>query len=89
MALLIESVSWHAAILNWLSSSTCLTLLAPAMPPALLRPLPLPACSGGMIFTFYKARGMAVGGSLVEEDKLDLARELEIKAKVRCAVLGM
>ena len=42
-----------------------------------------------MIFTFYKARGMAVGGSLVEEDKLDLARELEIKAKVRCAVLGM
>ena len=36
---------------------------------------------GGMIFTFYKARGMAVGSSLVEEDKLDLAKELEAKAK--------
>ena len=35
-----------------------------------------------MIFTFYKARGMAVGSSLVEEDKLELAKELEIKAKV-------
>lgn len=39
------------------------------------------SCSGGMIFTFYKARGMAVGSSLVEEDKLDLAKELEAKAK--------
>jgi phosphoglycerate kinase len=36
---------------------------------------------GGMIFTFYKARGMSVGASLVEEDKLDLARKLEAKAK--------
>jgi phosphoglycerate kinase len=36
---------------------------------------------GGMIFTFYKARGMAVGSSLVEEDKLELARTLEAKAK--------
>ncbi|MBR8831613.1 MAG: Phosphoglycerate kinase [Chroococcopsis gigantea SAG 12.99] len=36
---------------------------------------------GGMIFTFYKARGLSVGKSLVEEDKLDLARELEAKAK--------
>ncbi|MEG3437428.1 phosphoglycerate kinase [Pannus brasiliensis CCIBt3594] len=36
---------------------------------------------GGMIFTFYKARGLNVGKSLVEEDKLDLARELEAKAK--------
>jgi phosphoglycerate kinase len=35
-----------------------------------------------MIFTFYKARGMAVGSSLVEEDKLELAKELEVKAKV-------
>ena len=31
---------------------------------------------GGMIFTFYKAQGKSVGASLVEEDKLDLAREL-------------
>ena len=36
---------------------------------------------GGMIFTFYKARGINVGKSLVEEDKLDLAKSLESKAK--------
>ncbi len=36
---------------------------------------------GGMIFTFYKARGMSVGSSLVEEDKLELATKLEAKAK--------
>ena len=36
---------------------------------------------GGMIFTFYKARGINVGASLVEEDKLDLAKKLEAKAK--------
>ena len=36
---------------------------------------------GGMVFTFYKARGLSVGNSLVEEDKLALARELEEKAK--------
>ncbi|WRH65081.1 MAG: phosphoglycerate kinase [Planktothrix sp. GU0601_MAG3] len=36
---------------------------------------------GGMIFTFYKARGLNVGNSLVEEDKLELARALEAKAK--------
>jgi phosphoglycerate kinase len=35
---------------------------------------------GGMIFTFYKARGLSVGKSLVEEDKLDLAKALEAKA---------
>ena len=38
---------------------------------------------GGMIFTFYKARGLNVGKSLVEEDKLELARSLEEKAKAR------
>jgi phosphoglycerate kinase len=38
---------------------------------------------GGMIFTFYKARGLAVGKSLVEEDKLELARELEVKAAAK------
>jgi phosphoglycerate kinase len=36
---------------------------------------------GGMIFTFYKARGLAVGKSLVEEDKLELAKSLEEIAK--------
>ena len=38
---------------------------------------------GGMIFTFYKARGLTVGNSLVEEDKLELAKELEEKAKAK------
>ncbi|HEY9880941.1 MAG TPA: phosphoglycerate kinase [Leptolyngbyaceae cyanobacterium] len=36
---------------------------------------------GGMIFTFYKARGLSVGKSLVEEDKLELAQKLEALAK--------
>ncbi|ARV58559.1 phosphoglycerate kinase [Nostocales cyanobacterium HT-58-2] len=36
---------------------------------------------GGMIFTFFKARGLNVGKSLVEEDKLELAKSLEAKAK--------
>jgi phosphoglycerate kinase len=40
-----------------------------------------------MIFTFYKARGLAVGKSLVEEDKLELARSLEAKAKARGVTL--
>ena len=34
-----------------------------------------------MIFTFYKANGLSVGGSLVEEDKLELAKALQAKAK--------
>src|SRR4030095_53821 len=31
---------------------------------------------GGMVFTFYKAMGYEIGKSLVEHDKLDLARDL-------------
>ena len=42
---------------------------------------------GGMIFTFYKARGLNVGKSLVEEDKLKLAKDLEAKAKERGVAL--
>lgn len=38
---------------------------------------------GGMIFTFYKAQGISVGSSLVEEDKLDLATSLIAKAKAK------
>lgn len=38
---------------------------------------------GGMIFTFYKAQGLSVGSSLVEEDKLDLATSLLEKAKTK------
>eukprot|EP00239_Pterosperma_sp_CCMP1384_P003978 CAMPEP_0197847358 /NCGR_PEP_ID=MMETSP1438-20131217/5790_1 /TAXON_ID=1461541 /ORGANISM="Pterosperma sp., Strain CCMP1384" /LENGTH=480 /DNA_ID=CAMNT_0043459251 /DNA_START=77 /DNA_END=1519 /DNA_ORIENTATION=+ len=36
---------------------------------------------GGMIFTFYKAMGLSTGSSLVEEDKVDLAKELMAKAE--------
>lgn len=36
---------------------------------------------GGMAYTFFKALGGNVGNSLVEEDKLDLAKELIRKAK--------
>ena len=42
---------------------------------------------GGMIFTFYKARGLNVGKSLVEDDKLELAKSLEAKAKERGVAL--
>jgi phosphoglycerate kinase len=31
---------------------------------------------GGMIFTFFKARGMEIGRSLLEEDRLEMAKEL-------------
>lgn len=31
---------------------------------------------GGMMFTFYKAQGMEIGNSLLEEDKVDLARRI-------------
>ncbi len=36
---------------------------------------------GGMAYTFLKAKGYAIGSSLCEEDKLDLALELLAKAK--------
>ncbi len=36
---------------------------------------------GGMCYTFFKALGGQIGNSLVEEDKLDLAKELIAKAK--------
>ncbi|MBN2219891.1 MAG: triose-phosphate isomerase [Kosmotogaceae bacterium] len=36
---------------------------------------------GAMMFTFLKAQGRSVGDSLVEEDKIDLAREILQKAK--------
>lgn len=42
---------------------------------------------GGMIFTFYKARGLNVGQSLVEDDKLVLASSLEKKAAERGVTL--
>lgn len=36
---------------------------------------------GGMVFTFLKAEGKSVGSSLVEDDKLELATELQKIAK--------
>ena len=36
---------------------------------------------GGMAYTFIKAQGGQIGGSLCEEDKLDLARELLAEAE--------
>ena len=38
---------------------------------------------GGMAYTFYKAQGHHIGTSICEEDKLDLARELLEKAKLK------
>ena len=42
---------------------------------------------GGMIFTFYKARGLNVGKSLVEDEFLELAKTLEAKAKEKGVAL--
>lgn len=38
---------------------------------------------GGMTFTFLKARGGKIGSSLVEDDYLELAKQLEEKAKAK------
>ena len=38
---------------------------------------------GGMMFTFYKAQGMEIGKSLLEEDKIDLAGKLLADAKAK------
>jgi phosphoglycerate kinase len=38
---------------------------------------------GGMAYTFFKAIGGSIGNSLVEEDKLELAKELIQKAKAK------
>ncbi len=38
---------------------------------------------GGMAYTFLKSQGLPIGNSLVEADKLDLARKLIAEAKQR------
>jgi phosphoglycerate kinase len=42
---------------------------------------------GAMAYTFFKAMGKPVGTSLVEDDKLDLAREIMAKAGARAKAL--
>jgi phosphoglycerate kinase len=36
---------------------------------------------GGMVFTFAKAKGYAIGASLLEEDRVEMAREIMAKAE--------
>lgn len=36
---------------------------------------------GGMAYTFFKAQGLSIGNSLVEEDKIEYAKEMIHKAK--------
>jgi 3-phosphoglycerate kinase len=38
---------------------------------------------GGMMYTFYKAQGMEIGKSLLEEDKVELAKQLLADAKAK------
>src|SRR5206468_12483386 len=44
---------------------------------------------GAMAYTFFKANGVPVGKSLVEDDKLDAARDIEAKVKTRGLQLGL
>jgi len=47
-------------------------------------------CIGGaMAYTFLKSRGIAVGKSLVEDDLLDKARDLEARAKAAKVTLAL
>jgi phosphoglycerate kinase len=38
---------------------------------------------GGMAYTFYKAKGFSIGGSLVEDDKVELAKEILAQAEAK------
>jgi len=38
---------------------------------------------GGMMFTFYKAQGLEIGNSLLEADKIDLAKSILEEAKAK------
>ena len=44
---------------------------------------------GAMAYTFLKSRGLPVGRSLVEDEKIDVARDIETKAKARGLQLGL
>jgi phosphoglycerate kinase len=42
---------------------------------------------GGMVYTFYKAKGWEIGTSLLEEDKVELAKELLAEAEEKNVAL--
>ena len=65
-----------AAIVGGSKVSTKITVIE-----SLLDKADIVVLGGGMIFTFYKARGLDVGASLVEDDQLELAKKLEKMAK--------
>ena len=44
---------------------------------------------GAMAYTFFKSRGIAVGKSLVEDEKLDAARDVESEARKRGVRLAL
>jgi phosphoglycerate kinase len=44
---------------------------------------------GAMAYTFFKSRGVPVGKSLVEDDKLDAARKIEADAAAKKIVLAL
>ena len=44
---------------------------------SLLKKVNVLIIGGGMVFTFLRARGINTGSSMVEEDKIELAKELE------------
>lgn len=64
-----------AAIVGGSKVSTKITVIE-----SLLEKADIVVLGGGMIFTFYKARGLDVGASLVEDDQLELAKKLETMA---------
>ena len=44
---------------------------------------------GAMAYTFFKSRGLPVGKSLVEDDKLDAARKIELDAAAKKVTLAL
>lgn len=42
---------------------------------------------GGMIFIFYKVCGLSVGKFLVENDKIELVKFLEVKVKEKGVIM--
>eukprot|EP00941_MAST-03F_sp_MAST-3F-sp1_P004688 g4688.t1 len=69
-----------AAVVGGSKVSTKLPILA-----SLMETCDTILLGGGMIFTFYKAMGTAVGNSLVEEDQIEQALSIMEKAK-ECGV---